>query len=241
VSLPTLRAAFDQLEFPSGVLIPAPDYGINLLIDCVVFGREYGYICFHDTRQIIYFHEIKTETVADLREGLHAILDAGFQVKSVTIDGRRGFYENIKKILGPVPVQMWLFHQKAIIRRYLTDRPKSLAGQDLKALMNSLLADNIEDFIERFYALKQRHQPYLNERNENRQFRHSNVRAAYRSMQQNMPMVFTFRDFPKLDIPTTTGRLEGFFSHLKEKIRVHRGLRKDRKKNAIKFLLNFKK
>ena len=129
-----------------------PDLPVNLLIDCVFFGREYGYICFHDTQRMIYFHEIKTETVADLRHGLYALTDAGFRIRSVTIDGRRGFYETIKKILGPVPVQMCLFHQKAIIRRYLTDRPKSSAGQDLKALMNNLLADDVELYCAFLYA-----------------------------------------------------------------------------------------
>ncbi|MFN5351336.1 MAG: hypothetical protein ACK5BE_01800 [Alphaproteobacteria bacterium] len=83
------------------------------------FGREFGYLCFHDTSKIIYFHEIKNETLADLRQGLYAIKNAGFQIKSVTIDGRRGAYPAIKKIFGPVPIQMCLFHQKAIIRRYI--------------------------------------------------------------------------------------------------------------------------
>jgi len=114
--LPKLQSEFDKLDFPSGLLSPADQNGINLLLDCVFFGREYGYICFHDTKRIIYFHEIKTETVADLRQGLFAIREAGYKVKSVTIDGRKGFYEHIKKILGPVPIQMCLFHQKMISR-----------------------------------------------------------------------------------------------------------------------------
>ena|SRR3989338_7007786 len=92
-------------------------------------------------------------------------------------------------------------------------------------------------FIARFYTLMEKHRAYLNERSHNKQFSHSSVRAAYRSLKQNMPMIFTHRDLPQLQIPTTTGRLEGFFSHLKEKIRIHRGLQKNRKKNAIKFLL----
>lgn len=240
-SVPTLRKRFDGLDFPEGLLCPPPNHGINLLIDCVFFGRAYGYLCFHDTQQIIYCHEIKTETVADLSRGLCVIRDAGYRIKSVTIDGRRGFYGTIKRILGPVPVQMCLFHQKAITRRYLTDRPSLQAGKDLKELMNRLLEETPENFVAAFYALKRDHQTTLNRRNEKREFAHQKLRAAYRSVENNLPMLFTWREFPQLQIPNTTGRLEGFFSHLKERIQMHRGLKKHRKKKAIRCFLNHQK
>lgn len=67
---------------------------------------------------------------------------------------------------------------------------------------------------------------------------HEKIRVAYKSMLHNMPYLFTYADLPQQNIPTTTNRLEGFFSHLKEKVKIHRGLSKDRKKNAIKFILN---
>jgi len=104
--------------------------------------------------------------------------------------------------------------------------------------METLCYSSPDDFVERFYLLKIKHQNYLNERNEKRQFAHKNIRSAFRSLQNNMPTLFTYYDMPEQTIPTTTGRLEGLFSHLKEKIRVHRGLKMDRKKKAIKCFLN---
>ncbi|HSX82924.1 MAG TPA: hypothetical protein VLQ80_30745, partial [Candidatus Saccharimonadia bacterium] len=106
MSLPTLTRHFDALAWPEGLLCEAPPDAINLLIDATFFGREYGYLCFHDTRRIIWFREIKTEGVGHLRQGLRELLQAGFKIKSVTIDGRRGYYGTIRKILGPVPIQM---------------------------------------------------------------------------------------------------------------------------------------
>jgi len=128
ISLPKLTQEFDRLEVDSAIKT-APSEPINLMIDATFFGREYGYLCFHDGRSIIYFFEIKTESVRNLRKGLKALVEAGYRFKSFTIDGRKGYLQNIRKMFGNVPVQMCLFHQKAIIRRYITDRPRSIAAR----------------------------------------------------------------------------------------------------------------
>jgi hypothetical protein len=208
------------------------------VIDATFFGRSYGYLCFHDTKNMIWFKEIKTETVAELRGGLRTLQEVGYKFKSVTIDGRRGYYNNIKKILGPVPIQMCLFHQKAIIRRYITDRPKSLCGQDLKDLMNKLCTLEAEEFVNQFYALKAKHKNFLNSKGESKGFKHQNLRAAYRSIATNLPYLFTHQDIKVSMIPTTINTSEGRFSHLKEKIKMHRGLSNERKKKAISFLIS---
>lgn len=215
-----------------------PSHAINLLVDATFFGRDYGYLCFHDTRRVIWFREIKTEGVKHIRSGLRELQEAGIRIKSVTIDGRRGYYGVIRRMLGPVPIQMCLFHQKAIVRRYLTDRPKSPCGQELSALMKSLCDREHSDFIHAFYSLKERHRHFLEERNEHADYKHRAVRAAFTSLQDNLHSLFTCRDIPSLAIPPTINHLEGTFAHLKEKIKIHRGLRSQRKKRAIKFVLS---
>ena len=50
--------------------------------------------------------------------------------------------------------------------------------------------------------------------------------------------MFHYLDDPK--IPYTTNRLEAFFTHLKEKLEIHRGLRPQAKRNFIKWYLHFK-
>ena len=232
VSFPTLQKAFDSLNFPQGLLHPIPSRPINLLIDATFFGREYGYLCFHDTEHIIWFKEIKTENVAELREGLYALKKAGYSFKSVTIDGRSGYYNNIKKVLGPVPIQMCLYHQKAIVRRYITDRPKTLCGQELKSLLTLLCTLPTEEFIERFYLLREKHKIFLNQRNISKGFKHQKLRAAFRSLAANLPYLFTYRDIASATIPSTINYLEGMFAHLKEKVKIHRGLNQQRKKKS---------
>ena len=36
---------------------------INLLIDATFFGREFGFLVFHDCQKVIYLKEIKTESI----------------------------------------------------------------------------------------------------------------------------------------------------------------------------------
>lgn len=237
ISIPTLTREFDRITSPDGVLYPAPADAVNLILDATFFGRKFGYYCAHDCTRVIYFREIKTESVKHLREALFELLQAGYRFKSVTIDGRTGFYENIRKILGGVPIQMCLFHQKAIVRRYIGDKPKSQCARDLKALMNELCHADVQQFINRFYALKEQHKGFLDARKGGR-FTHSRLRSAFRSVQENLHRLFTYRDFPEQNIPPTTNHLEGYFAHLKEKIFIHRGLKLHRKKNAAKFFFN---
>ena len=234
LSHPTLSQRFDALSWPEGLLCKAPAHAINLLVDATFFGRAYGYLCFHDTRRIIWFREIKTEGVRHLRSGLHELIEAGFRFKSITIDGRRGYYQTIRKMLGGIPIQMCLYHQKAIVRRYVTDKPKSQCGQELRELMRTLCLSEPEEFVDRFYRLRQKHQSFLNERNWQKEFKHQSLRAAFKSLQDNMAQLFTYKDIPDAKIPPTINHLEGAFSHLKEKINIHRGLNQDRKKNAVK-------
>ena len=128
------------------------------MIDATFFGREYGYLCFSNGKKIIYLKEIKTENVSDLKIGLLELKKANYNIKSVTIDGKRGYINNIKKILGKnTPIQMCLFHQKAIVRRYITDNPRSQCGADLKEIMKDLCnVKKQQDFINNFHEFQKK-------------------------------------------------------------------------------------
>lgn len=211
---------------------------INLLIDATFFGREYGFLVFHDSQKVIYFKEIKTESIKDFCEGINTLKSVNYCILSITIDGKRGYINNIRKLLGNIPIQMCLFHQKAIVRRYITDRPRSQCGKDLKELMYHLCKpESHQEFIDQFYFLQSKYQYVLNQRNELGHYRHSSLRSAFRSIDSNMLYLFTYTDFKGLNIPSTNNHLEGMFGHIKERIKIHRGLDKNRKKKAVRFLL----
>lgn len=236
ISVPTLRKNFDNIVVDFSPKPPPPG-AVNLVLDVTFFGREYGYFCFHDTHEIVYALEVKTECLADLHACLDQLVLAGYRFKSFTLDGKRGFACALQKRFPDVPIQMCVFHQKMIIRRYITNNPKSRCGQDLKALMAGFLKGTPEGFSAKFKDLQRRHKDFLGEKNKAGKFKHKRLRSAVRSLRTNSPLLFTYKLHPELEIPHTSNHIEGAFSHLKERIRMHRGMSIKRKKKAILFLL----
>lgn len=237
ISYPKLIREFDKIEVKEGLQSISSDKAINVIIDGTFFGREYGYYCFHDTKRVIYFEEIVTESISVLTNGLNALEDAGYRFKSFTLDGKPGFIRLLKKRFPNTPIQMCHFHQKAIVRRYITNNPKTECGQDIKQLMSLLSAIEPQSFIDHFFYLQEKHKAFLAEKNDMGQYTHTRIRSAIRSIKNNLPYLFIYREIKSANIPNTTNHLEGLFSHLKEKVKIHRGLSLNRKKNAIKFIL----
>jgi len=185
---------------------------INLLVDATFFGREYGFLVFHDCQKVIYFKEIKTESIKEFKNGIMAIKKTNIGINSITIDGKRGYINNIKKLLGNIPIQMCLFHQKAIIRRYITDNPQSKCGRDLKELMYLICkAEFHQEFIDRFYFLKEKYHYFLQQKNELGDYKFRNLRSSFRSIETNLPYLFTYSDFKSLKIPSTIINWKDFF------------------------------
>lgn len=241
ISYPKLTKEFDKFDVAEGLQEKGSGdifKPINLLIDATFFGREYGFLVFHDCKKVIYFKEIKTESIKDFKEGIKALKAAKYSIQSITIDGRRGYINNIKKLLGNIPIQMCLFHQKAIIRRYVTDTPRSKCGKDLKELMQLLCKPKLhQEFIDKFHVLKDQSHYFLSQRNELGGYKHMALRSAFRSIETNILYLFTYSDYPHLKIPSTNNHLEGMFGHVKERVKIHRGLTQNRKKKAVRFLL----
>ena len=145
ISQRTLRRKFDELNLrqntnhhhenpsvkPSAINIASTNIvPINLILDATYFGREYGFFCFSDGKNIIYFKEIKTEGVKVFKECLFYLeRSLNYRFRSFVLDGKRGFINNIRKLYPGRPIQMCHFHQKAIVRRYITDNPRTRCGQ----------------------------------------------------------------------------------------------------------------
>ena len=59
------------------------------------------------------------------------------------------------------------------------------------------------------------------------------LRSAYLSIKRNMPLLWTFYDRPETGLPNTNNALEGVFSDIKSKARVHRGISRDNRKKLL--------
>lgn len=55
---------------------------------------------------------------------------------------------------------------------------------------------------------------------------------------KNLPCLFTFEDYPGLNIPNTNNMIEGVHSELKRRLANHRGLKKGQKIKFVRIFLS---
>lgn len=220
-----------------GPAIAVAEEPVALTFDGTFFGRGYGLMIYRACGRNIYWQEIESETLAITEQGLQHVMAQGWRFSSITIDGRKGAISLIKRLLPAVPIQLCIFHQKAIVRRYLTSKPKTRCGKEIRALISFLSFIDEPLFLACLCDLKATYADFLKERNEQGQFKHRKIRSALRSLTTNAPYLYTWQRHPELRIPTTTNSCDGSFAHWKAKVKIHRGLRKHRRAKIIQALL----
>jgi len=214
--------------------------------DATFYGKrkdKLGTLVFKDdiTKEILLSKHIESELSADCKQLLNQLLKLGYNIQSVTIDGKRGLY----KVFKDFPIQMCHFHQAKTVRRYITKKPRLQAGKDLKKIMYRLTETNEKNFTKKLDEWYENYKDFIEEKSTNLEtgksyYTHYKVRAAYRSLIANFPYLFTInKDFK---IPNTTNTLDGgTFSPLKILIKIHRGLSKSLKLKIVDdYLLNYK-
>ena len=213
---------------------------IVAVVDCVFFGRSSGYLVVRDPlrKRNIYWSEIARESLDEYRCARDTLESMGFVIKAVVADGKPG----LKRLYDDVPAQMCHFHQKAIVTRHLTTRPRLEAGIELRGLTHSLCDAKEEAFAQGLAEWYVKWRMFLAEKTTNPEtgkwsYTHKRLRAAYRSLKTNLRYLFSYQRYPELGIPNTTNGLEGSFAHLKELVKLHRGIKQDLKKKMIESIL----
>jgi len=205
-------------------------------MDTTYWGRSFGVMLFKDaiTGENLLKYYVKTETNKLYKQGIKELESQGYKIKAIVCDGRRGLI----KSFGEIPVQMCQFHQVAIIRRYLTKNPRMPAAIELKEISAMMAKTDKESFAGSLEEWFIRWKTFLEERSINEEngktfYSHKRLRSAYRSLKTNQKWLFTWYDHPELNIPNTTNAIDGHFADLKNKLRNHNGLSKERKKKFI--------
>jgi hypothetical protein len=217
---------------------------IHLVVDATYFGtketRLWGVLVFRDEREKenLWWKFIDEEKIYHYREGRDHLVSLGYTILSVTCDG----FSGLPELFSPIPVQFCHFHQAQIVRRYTTQNPKIEAGHTLLELVKTLTFTTEMVFAHRLTIFINRYRDFLNEKTTNpltgETFpTHKKLRSAVRSLQIHLHMLFTFERFPLLHIPTTTNSLESHFSHIKDVVRIHRGLSLPLKQKMIHTIL----
>lgn len=216
---------------------------VHLRMDATYF-RQFCLVCYQDHEdgytQLIRFSD--GEHYDEIKEDLKNLIKLGVQIESITTDGHKSVLKAIKKSIPDVLVQRCLIHIQRMCLLWLTRFPKHVAGLELRRLV--LLLMIIKTDNDRIHWTKQlqdwyeRHREYLQQKTIHPQtgrywYTHKLLRRSYFTIKRAMPNMFHYLSNPL--IPHTTNGIEGFFSHLKNHLDLHRGLTVQHRIDFIKW------
>jgi hypothetical protein len=245
----TLKRYFHHyLEQPPKLSI-YPSEKVNLIIDGTYFTNNLCLVLYRDnTIKFTQLYRLTNgEWFEELAEDLTNLLKLGVQIESITCDGHKALLKAIRLTCPQVIVQRCIIHIQRQCLIWLSKRPKSEAGKELRKLFCSL--HTIHSTLSRDYWIvdlikwHEKHREFINEKSVNPKtgrywFTHKMVRRSFNSVKKALPDMFHYLDDPM--IPSSTNGLESFFGHLKVNLNVHRGLSVKHTKQFIQWYLYFK-
>lgn len=236
-SITWVRTQIEKVGLKRRLLSPGATVFVT---DTTFFGRTWGVCVFRapQLKRNVWWKDVTREVMANYHYGRKILEERGWVFQAVVVDGRRGMI----KVFNDIPLQICQFHQMKNVTKYITRRPETEAGKALRRLMLTLASSTEAEFTTRLSAWHHTWGHYISEKTAvtgttHWYYTHRNVRSAYRSLATNLPYLFTYQRYPELAIPNTTNSLDGSFVHLKEKVKLHHGLKKDRRYKVIEELL----
>lgn len=230
-ALSTLQRRFDALRYVPRMLPPAPT-PVSVVCDTTFFGRKYGVLLFRSEGKTLWWRFVLRETAAETRAGLQQLMEAGWGIQAITVDGKHSTLSMLRKHYPHIPVQLCQYHVIQGLRRILGPRPATEFGQELLALALQLTHLDKDSFADRFLYLTEYRFPHHRGRRDERK-----ATRAVKAIERALPYLFTYKNYPNLRIPNTTNSCEGYFGQWKQKIKLHRGTTIVRQQKMISFLL----
>lgn len=216
---------------------------VNLRMDGTYFNK-FCLICYQDNfdgyTQLIRFSD--GEHYDEIKEDLNNLMSLGVDLESITVDGHKSVLKAIKIALPHITVQRCLVHIQRMCLLWITRHPKHIAGLELRQLV--MMISKIKTDNDRIYWIREldqwheRHKDYLQQKTiqpltGRYWYTHKLLRRAYYTIKRALPNMFHYITNPK--IPATTNGIEGFFSHLKNHLDLHRGLTLQHRMDFIKW------
>ena len=232
LSIDTLQRIFYSFLERSPTIKIRKRKSVHLRLDATYFA-QFCLVCYQDHEdgytQLMRFST--GEYYNEIKEDLENLIKLGVQIESVTTDGHKSILKAIKRSIPDAVIQRCLVHILRMCLLWLTRYPQHQAGQELRILVLMLM--KIKTRNDRMYWTKElnkwyrTHKDYLAEKTVNPDtgrtwYTHKLLRRSYFTIKRALPNMFHYLSNPK--IPSTTNGIEGFFSHLKNHLDLHRGL-----------------
>jgi len=220
---------------------------VNLRLDATYF-EKFCLLCYQDHldgyTQLIRFSD--GEHYSEIKEDLYNLIKLGVQIESITTDGHKSILKAIKKALPDALTQRCLVHIQRMCLLWLTRFPKHDASIELRSIALKLLQVKTKNdqlhWTQLFEEWYKRYKIFLQEKTYNQNtgrywYTHKMVRRSYYTIKRALPNMFHFITNP--NVPSTTNGIEGFFSHLKNHLDLHRGLTIKHRIDFIKWYIFF--
>lgn len=222
---------------------------VHLLIDGTYFTNGLCLVLYYDCdiQYVQLFRETNDEKFKEIREDLENLKKLGVEVYSVTCDGHRAILKAVSKVYPNAIIQRCLVHVKRQIKNYLSGKPKLEQARQLLVISRDITRlktiEQAQYWLVDFYRWHQKHSTFIETKSFNEEsgrwwYKHKNLHMACSHLINAIPQLFCYLNDP--EIPYCTNELEGYFTHLKEKLTLHHGLRFESKKNFIKWYIYFK-
>ncbi len=219
----------------------------HLLIDGTYFPNDLCLILYwdHDIRFTQLYRLTDEERYLEVKEDLENIKTLGIELISITCDGHRALLKAIKKVFPQILLQRCVVHVVRQCKTWLTQHPQSFAAMEFLTIVKQLhLIKTLQQsglWLTTLWHWEKKHKAFIEEKvfkeNGRYWYKHKMLRKARYLLHKSIPNLFHYLDNPA--VPRTTNRLESFFSHLKDKLRVHRGLTMRHRRNFIQWYLFF--
>lgn len=223
---------------------------IYLKIDAVYFKKEGCVLVYKTGKEVIYWSCQANENFQAYGAGLRTLRRLGYDILGVTSDKHGSIIAAVKVILPRIPHQYCLVHLQRSSQSLLTKKPETEAGRELLEIVSYL--NQIKNSYERniwlkwFRRYEERYEEFIKERSygmteEGREtwwYTHKNLRRAFRTIKNSLDNMFLYLEY--LGLEKDTNGLEAEFTHLKHKLRTHRGLKRWKKKAFVKWYFYLK-
>lgn len=231
--------------------LPKPNPKTNLdcypVIDATWFGRESCLLAYwdKDLGKVQWWRWSQRKEVAwEIMEDLENLKEKRVIFKAATSDGSPGIKTALDFIYPFIPHQRCLVHLQRMGLIFLTKRPKTLAGWELRDLILKLnIIETHEEhnlWVRDFYHWCNQNYPFLKQKSysfekKNWWYTHKGLRKTRRMIINALPNMWHYLDNPK--ISKDTNGLEGRWSSLKGHFRNHRGLSKRKREAYLSWYL----
>ena len=218
-----------------------------LLIDGLWFGRWFVLMVYRQSGNLLILHiaiagrEVTSKISRDLRE----VRRMGYRFTGIVSDGGTGIVGAVNLVFPHAPHQICLAHLHRGIIAALGRYPKDERVKELKQLADHVWLIESKEALRWWQEqLKQwiaSHNGYIKEKrydiDYNWWYVHKGVRKAVATMQELPYTSFKFLDYPLM--PKTSNEIEAQFGHVGKRWLAHRGMKRERWKDFLKWFVYF--